>query len=201
MSSDLKRFLSRLLDTNPDTRITVDEITRDPWFRKGPYKEMRFYDEDFDGKIEKDESMTSLNAFDLISFSSGLDLSGLFDGSSCSVAAGERFVLGESPEKVVGKVEEVVGKEDGLRLKKRKEWGVDVKGQNGNLVVSVEVYRLTDSLVVLEVKREAGEGGRYNDMWEKKIKPELLGQPEGHVAEKDYRIGKKEEVKHGCNNA
>ncbi|KAK3024386.1 hypothetical protein RJ639_043290 [Escallonia herrerae] len=183
MSSDLKRFLSRLLDTNPDTRITVDEITRDPWFRKGPYKEMRFYDEDFDGKIEKkDESMTSLNAFDLISFSSGLDLSGLFDGSSCSVAAGERFVLGESPEKVIGKVEEVVGKEDGLRLKKRKEWGVDVKGQNGNLVVSVEVYRLTDSLVVLEVKREAGDGGRYNDMWEKKIKPELFGQPEGHVA-------------------
>ncbi|KAK2996920.1 hypothetical protein RJ639_026610 [Escallonia herrerae] len=182
MSSDLKRFLSRLLDTNPDTRITVDEITRDPWFRKGPYKEMRFYDEDFDGKIEKDESMTSLNAFDLISFSSGLDLSGLFDGSSCSVAAGERFVLGESPEKVVGKVEEVVGKEDGLRLKRRKEWGVDVKGQNGNLVVSVEVYRLTDSLVVVEVKREAGEGGRYNDLWEKKIKPELLDQPEGQVA-------------------
>ncbi|KAE8688793.1 CBL-interacting serine/threonine-protein kinase 11 [Hibiscus syriacus] len=30
MSSDLKRFLSRLLDTNPDTRITIHEIFNDP---------------------------------------------------------------------------------------------------------------------------------------------------------------------------
>ncbi|KAK2987444.1 hypothetical protein RJ640_018581 [Escallonia rubra] len=39
-----------------------------------------FYEEDFNGKIEKEnQTMTSLNAFDLISFSSDLDL---FDGSN-----------------------------------------------------------------------------------------------------------------------
>ncbi|KAL2458409.1 CBL-interacting serine/threonine-protein kinase 11 [Forsythia ovata] len=34
MSSDLKRFLSRHIDTNPTSRITIDEIRRDPWFKK-----------------------------------------------------------------------------------------------------------------------------------------------------------------------
>ena len=74
-SSDLKRFLSRLLDTNPEKRITIDEMMRDPWFKKG-YKEVNFYDEEV--KVEEFK-VTELNAFDIISFSSGLNLSGLFD--------------------------------------------------------------------------------------------------------------------------
>ncbi|KAL2456743.1 CBL-interacting serine/threonine-protein kinase 11 [Forsythia ovata] len=40
MSSDLKQFLSRLLDTNPTSRITIDEIRCDPWFKKG-FKEIK----------------------------------------------------------------------------------------------------------------------------------------------------------------
>ncbi|GMP89910.1 hypothetical protein CsSME_00041279 [Camellia sinensis var. sinensis] len=52
MSSELKRFLSRLLDTNPEKRITVDEITRHPWFKKD-YKAINFYEEQFDIKHNK----------------------------------------------------------------------------------------------------------------------------------------------------
>ncbi|KAJ6745124.1 CBL-INTERACTING SERINE/THREONINE-PROTEIN KINASE 14 [Salix purpurea] len=43
MSTDLKRFLSRLLNTNPETRITIDEILKDPWFKRGKHKEVNFY--------------------------------------------------------------------------------------------------------------------------------------------------------------
>ena len=46
MSPELRRFLSKLLDTNPETRITVDGMTRDPWFKKG-YKELKFHEEDY----------------------------------------------------------------------------------------------------------------------------------------------------------
>uniref|UniRef100_A0A5B6ZCI9 non-specific serine/threonine protein kinase n=1 Tax=Davidia involucrata TaxID=16924 RepID=A0A5B6ZCI9_DAVIN len=182
MSPDLKRFLCRLLDTNPETRITIDEIIRDPWFKKG-YKEVKFHDEDFDLKVDKEEQSvtTSLNAFDLISFSSGLNLSGLFDHSCNSADDGERFVLAEVPEKVIEKVEEVA-KEENLTLKRRKEWGVDLEGQNGNLVVGIEVYLLTDSLVVVEVRRRAGNAAVYNEVWKKKIKQRLIGQPETQVA-------------------
>ncbi|KAG9143427.1 hypothetical protein Leryth_022993 [Lithospermum erythrorhizon] len=44
MSSELKRFMSRIFDVNPLTRITIDEIKRDPWFKKG-FKDVKFYDE------------------------------------------------------------------------------------------------------------------------------------------------------------
>ncbi|CAF2285406.1 unnamed protein product [Brassica napus] len=88
MSPDLKRFVSRLLDINPETRITIDEILKDPWFVKGGVKNIKFYhDQDFDKVKEKGEPVVkSLNAFDLISFSSGLDLSGLFAGGGVRLA-------------------------------------------------------------------------------------------------------------------
>ncbi|KAL2892889.1 CBL-interacting protein kinase 19, partial [Bienertia sinuspersici] len=35
MSPGLKNLLGRLLDTNPDTRITIQEKIDDPWFKKG----------------------------------------------------------------------------------------------------------------------------------------------------------------------
>ncbi|XWS74430.1 hypothetical protein CRYUN_Cryun02cG0215400 [Craigia yunnanensis] len=171
MSSDLKRFLSRLLDSNPETRITIHEILKDPWFRKG-YKEPKFHEEH--AKVDKDEpQVTSLNAFDLISFSSGLDLSGLFNNSHDSVSGGERFVSRETPEKLVEKVEEFA-KGERLRVKRRKEWGVELEGQNGNFVIAIEVYRLTDELVVVEAKRIGGDAQCYRDTWNYKMRPALM---------------------------
>ncbi|KAJ8751302.1 hypothetical protein K2173_016484 [Erythroxylum novogranatense] len=173
MSHDLKRLLSRLLDTNPDTRITVDEIVRDPWFRKGGYKEIKFYDDEI--KVDKEQTgVTSLNAFDLISFSWGLDLSGLFDESYNAVDDGERFVSSESAERVIEKVEEWA-KAAKLRVKRKKELGLEVHGRNGILMMELEVYRLTEELVVVEVKRKGGDAKCYREIWKNKLKPVLCG--------------------------
>lgn len=181
MSPDLKRFLSRLLDTNPETRITVDEILRDPWFTKGGLYDpatINFYDEDTekleDDDDDKDGNKMSLNAFDIISFSSGLDLSGLFDPSYNSVEDGQRFLSRESPEEIVAKIEEFA-KTEKLRMKKRKELGLEIQGQNGNLVIGIEFYRLTDGLVVVEARRKGGDHGPYKDMWRNKLRPLLTG--------------------------
>ncbi|KAK9279909.1 hypothetical protein L1049_013593 [Liquidambar formosana] len=173
ISADLKRFLCRLLDTNPETRKTIDEILRDPWFKKG-YKEIKFHEEDdFGCKSDKeDRDVTNLNAFDLISFSSGLDLSGLFDDSYNLVDNGERFVSAESPEKIIEKIEEIAKVED-VTVKRKKEWGVELEGRRGNFVMGVEVYRLTESLVVAEVRRRNGDAMAYNEMWRIKLRPEL----------------------------
>lgn len=180
MSSDLKRFLSRLLDTNPEKRITVDEITRHPWFKKD-YKAINFYEEEFDIKHDKEERAgSSLNAFDIISFSSGLDLSGLFDESAEN---GERFVSAESPKKIIEKVEEVVKVDNVVRLKKKKEWGVELEGLNGNFLIGLEVFPLTDNLVVVEVRPTGSSGCMYNQVWKNKIRPELISlQQEQQVA-------------------
>lgn len=182
MSSDLRRLLSRLLDTNPETRIIVDQIIHDPWFKKGGLKELRFYDSDYyDGIVDdstKDEGQergSNLNAFDIIAFSAGLDLSGLLDDSYDSVNDGERFVSRDSPEKLIERVEEFA-KAENLKVKKKKEWGLGLEGYNGNLLLGVDVFRLTDELVVVEAKRKGGDAGCYGNVWKAKLRPKLVAQ-------------------------
>lgn len=183
MSSDLKRFLSRLLDTNPATRITIDQIINDPWFKKGGIKRLKFHNDDDDEiKFDKEEpNVKSLNAFDIISFSSGLDLSGLLDGPDNSGGIGERFVSGKMPERLIEKVEEFA-KVEKLKVKRKKEWGVELVGQNGNLHVGIEVYRLTEELVVVEVRRSGGDAACFNNVWKDKLRPQLVSQPEVQVS-------------------
>ncbi|KAH7514735.1 CBL-interacting serine/threonine-protein kinase 14 [Ziziphus jujuba] len=170
-SPDLRRFISRLLDTNPKTRITVDQILQDPWFTRG-YKEVNFYSENFD--LSDQDNDKGLNAFDLISFSSGFDLSGLFSNSDIS-DCGERFVSAESPQRIVERVEEV-GKSVGLVVMRKDDWaGARLEGHNGNFIAVLEIHRLTEKLVVVEVKAMERNDGITEQIWKDKLRPQLRG--------------------------
>ena len=173
-SADLRFLLSRLLDTNPATRITMDEILRDPWFRKGGCKEINFHDEQIGSgsNVDAAEKITDLNAFDIISFSSGLDLSGLFEQSPNAAEDGKRFVTAEAPEKLIEKVEEI-GKSESLAVRRKMECGLELEGQIGKLAIWFEVYRLTKELVVVEAKRKDGDTVAFRDMWMNKLRPQL----------------------------
>lgn len=170
MSPDVKRILSRLLDTNPATRITIEEIIKDPWFRKG-LKFIKLAGEEED---KASSSSNCLNAFDLISFSAGLDISGLFKSNN-PVDDLERTVVEQSPESVMERIEEMAKKEN-FKLRKKKGWGIEIKEQNGKLTINVDIYRLTERFVIVEVKREAGNGDLYTDLWRNKLKAVILGQ-------------------------
>ncbi|KAJ4978808.1 hypothetical protein NE237_009588 [Protea cynaroides] len=178
-STKLRILLSRLLDKNPETRITIDEILHDPWFKEGGFKKPEVYEDgdedDFFGLKDADKEQQSvklLNAFDIISFSSGFDLSGLFKESG-KLVHWERFVSAETPERIIEKVEEV-GKRMGMSVKKKKEcWLIAMVGRNHNLKVRIEVYRLTETLVVVEVKKKGGDAGSSEGVWSTKIRPEL----------------------------
>ncbi|XP_010414277.1 PREDICTED: CBL-interacting serine/threonine-protein kinase 11-like [Camelina sativa] len=179
MSPDLKRFVSRLLEINPEKRITIDEILVDPWFVKGGLEQIKFHDEiEKDRKIEL-EGVKSLNAFDLISYSSGLDLSGLFDGCSSSgggsIGESERFLSEKTPEMLAEEVE-VFAKEENLRMKKKgdEECGFEMEGQNGKFVIGICVSRLNDLLVVVEARRRGGDADCYKEMWNDKLKVRLI---------------------------
>ncbi|KAJ7961107.1 Non-specific serine/threonine protein kinase [Quillaja saponaria] len=189
-SPDLRRLISQLLDTNPDTRITVDGIIHDPWFRQG-YKEVDFHDEelnwkdcygkdfpDDDGDVDK-TTTKSLNAFDLISFSSGIDLSGLFEITDRV----ERFVSEESPERIMEKVKEVTKKES-VTVEKDCDCGVKLEGQHGKFVILIFIYRLTEKLNVVEINKREIEVGCSEHIWKDKLRPQLLQltyKPEGPV--------------------
>ncbi|GAV77171.1 Pkinase domain-containing protein/NAF domain-containing protein [Cephalotus follicularis] len=183
-SPDLKSLLHCLLDTNPETRITVDEIFHDPWFNKGGLKDceaIKFHLEDLNFDLKEDR-IESLNAFDIISFSSGFDLTGLF-GDVETPVGGERFVSGESPERIVERVEEVAQVEK-LKVVKKKEWGARLEGQNGNLVVVVEINRLTEKLVVVEINKRVMDYQSGQQIWQDNLREglsDLIYQPEVQV--------------------
>ncbi|KAL1360079.1 hypothetical protein HN51_005425 [Arachis hypogaea] len=150
ISCGLRNLISRLLDVNPETRITVDEIMQDPWFNSGGYKLNRVLVEE--PEWEKSQiKIKTLNAFDLISFSTGLDMSGLFVNNGVLNHV-ERFVLREKVERILEKVDELAKGTNLTVTRNEKCEGARLEGQDGNLVALVLVYRLTDELVVVEVK-------------------------------------------------
>lgn len=176
-SPELKRLLLRLLDTNPKSRITVDEIINDPWFKIGykpvefhhDYLELKEYDDDSDASTSTGDNLKVMNAFDIISFSSGYNLSGLFIDRD----DGERFLSTASPEKIIQTVVEVAEGER-LTVVKRKEWCVKVVGgYNCNFVMVVELKRLTEEHVVVEVRLRESEVGPSHRIWKDKIRPGL----------------------------
>ncbi|GJW95462.1 CBL-interacting serine/threonine-protein kinase 14-like protein [Tanacetum coccineum] len=175
-SPELKNFLSRLLDTNPDTRITVQEILSHPWFKIG-YKEARVSSNNFEMK----EDVGNLNAFDIISFSSGYNLAGLFEEQD----DGEMFLSVVEPEVIIERVAEVATVER-LTVVMRKEWCVQIDGGHYcNFTLTMEVKQLTEELVVVEVRwKEKSKTEPGLETWKDKIRPQLTSliyQPAGSV--------------------
>ncbi|XP_072967417.1 CBL-interacting protein kinase 19-like [Typha angustifolia] len=214
-SSDLSKLLSRLLDTNPETRITIPEIMDNRWFKKG-FRQIKFYIEDdqfhsvddgftddegsgpsdrppddaaSESGSESDSSVAScpatlseerrrtlprpasLNAFDIISFSRGFDLSGLFEERGEET----RFISGEPVSTIITKLEEIA-KVVSFSVRK-KDWRVSLEGtregEKGPLTIGAEIFELTPSLVVVEVKKKAGDRDEYEEFCNKELKPGL----------------------------
>lgn len=197
---ELTKLLTRVLDTNPDTRLTIPGIMEFRWFKKG-FKHIKFYIEDDkvcnvedidqpDDESLSDHSLSesenevetrrkfatlprpaSLNAFDLISFSPGFDLSGLFEEGG----DGARFVSGEPVSKIISKLEEIA-KVVSFTVRK-KDCRVSMEGSRegvkGPLTIAAEIFELTPKLVVLEVKKKGGDRGEYEDFCNKELKPGL----------------------------
>lgn len=183
-SPELRRLLSRLLDTNPATRITVDEILHDPWFRRGLEEErmsrLMRYREDVEEQISKidiknndDDDDRDLNAFDIISLSFGFDLSRFFKPATAA-AARQRFVSAGPVDAMLDRLEKV-GKEEDLVVRRRRgekgRGGAAVEVGMGILVAWVEVFRLSMELVVVEVERGGGvEAARWSlEFWRERL--------------------------------
>lgn len=199
---DLTRLVTRLLDTNPQTRISIPEIMENRWFKKG-FKQIKFYVEDdklcnIDDKVDKFDDIdafsdysvsesdsevetrrrnaslprpASLNAFDIISFSPGFDLSGLFEEKGDEA----RFVSGAPVSKIISKLEEIARLVSFTVRKKdcRVSLEGSREGEKGPLTIAAEIFELTPSLVVLEVKKKAGDKAEYDQFCNIELRPGL----------------------------
>jgi 5'-AMP-activated protein kinase catalytic alpha subunit len=194
-SPEMCRLLSRMLDPNPKTRISITKIMENSWFRKGfdsnavtiknevtgldPLAADVTFDscenDSAPAEAKKELSQpTDLNAFDIISLSSGFDLSGLF--AKDNQKKEKKFISMHSASTITSKLEDIARL---LKLKvKKKDGGLlklegSEKGRKGALSIDTEIFEFTPSFHLVEVKSSSGDTLEYLQILENGIRPAL----------------------------
>ncbi|XP_048134257.1 CBL-interacting serine/threonine-protein kinase 6 [Rhodamnia argentea] len=181
-SSDARRLVTKLLDPNPSTRITIAKVMESSWFKKSVPKTIRTKQElefeAFDGAdaAEKPKKQSeTLNAFHIISLSEGFDLSPLFEEKKREEKEEMRFATTRPASSVISRLEEVA--KAGKFSIKKSESKVKLQGQEtgrkGKLGIAAEIFAVTPSLLVVEVKKDNGDTLEYNQFCSKELRPAL----------------------------
>ncbi|KAK4606842.1 hypothetical protein RGQ29_000898 [Quercus rubra] len=190
---EVRRLLSKMLDPNPNTRAPMAKIRESSWFRKGlsskrtsPERKSKDVSPDMDASVpcesssmasdSKQESAKppSLNAFDIISLSAGFDLSGLFEVDSRRKEA--RFASSKPASVIIYKLEEI-GKRLKMKVMKKEAGLLKLEGlkegRNGILSIDAEIFEVTPSLHLVEVKKANGDTLEYQQVFTENIRPAL----------------------------
>ncbi|KAF8719278.1 hypothetical protein HU200_023977 [Digitaria exilis] len=188
-SKDLTSLLNRLLDTNPETRITVAQIMESRWFQKG-FRPVRFYVENdqVHSLAEDENEVPELGPSEPLpqppqpqqeddGDDSGILPSHIVIGREKTTHwisyTAMRFVSAQPMQTIIRKLEEIA-KVKSFAIR-RKDWRVSLEGtresEKGPLTIGAEVFELTSSLVVVEVKMKAGDREEYEDFCERELKP------------------------------
>ncbi|XP_077238077.1 CBL-interacting serine/threonine-protein kinase 6-like [Tasmannia lanceolata] len=178
-SSESRRLITKLLDPNPNTRITIAKLMDSSWFKKSipksvKIKEEKEIEEEDDLMSLKGKELETLNAFHIISLSEGFDLSPLFEEKKM-VKEEMRFGTSEPASSVISKLEGL-GRAMKFSVKKsetRVKLQGQEKGRKGKLGISADIFSLAPSFVVVEVKKDAGDTLEYNDFCRKELRPAL----------------------------
>lgn len=178
-----QKMIRRILDPNPVTRATVAEIKANEWFRQG-YVPSNPEDEEDDVYIDEEalsihdeldgeESQklpgcpTLINAFQLIGMSSYLDLSGFFEKEDVFERK-IRFTSNLSPKELLENIENIVTAM-GYSVQKKNGKLKMVQGQTGprSLSVKAEVFEISPSLYVVELRKTFGDTTVYRELCNK----------------------------------
>ncbi|XP_024012114.1 CBL-interacting serine/threonine-protein kinase 2 isoform X2 [Eutrema salsugineum] len=186
---EAKRLLCKMLDPNHETRITISRIKESSWFRKGlQLKQKRMGKQVREanpmeaggsgpgdsGENHEPPQLGNLNAFDIIALSSGFDLAGLF-GEVYNTRE-SRFASRKPASEIISKLEEVA---KGLKLKIRKQDAGLFKlegskeGKKGALSIDAEIFQVTQTFHLVEVKKCNGDTMEYQKLVEEDLKPAL----------------------------
>lgn len=192
---EVRRLLSKILDPNPNTRISIAKIMDNSWFRRGlPPKPRIIQSEvkeptpiDVDAVFGPNASSSSsteskqelakpsnLNAFDIISLSAGFDLSGLFEETEQKKEV--RFTSNKPSSIIISKLEEIAKR---LRLKVKKKDGGLLKmegskaGRKGHLGIDAEIFEIAPHFHMVEMKKSSGDTLEYKKMLKQDIRPAL----------------------------
>ncbi|CAA3030435.1 CBL-interacting serine threonine- kinase 1-like [Olea europaea subsp. europaea] len=182
LSPGAKSLIKRILDPNPHTRITMAEIKEDLWFKQD-YTPVDPIEEETEENASDDEassihepldaekdpeSPSVINAFQLIGMSSCLDLSGFFEKEDVSERK-IRFTSNHSRKALLESIENTV-LQMGYQVQKKngKLKVIQVhKGQKspGILSVTAEVFEISPSLYVVELRKSCGDPTVYRQVF------------------------------------
>ncbi|KAF4393952.1 hypothetical protein G4B88_025921, partial [Cannabis sativa] len=198
---EVRKLISKMLDPNPRTRISIEKIMDNSWFRKGLEKKPVIVEKDDENEppspIDTDaifgcnEDMSSatttttdlkpdlakpcnLNAFDIISYSSGFDLSGLFVENERKKEM--RFTSDKPAFAIISKLEDIAKR---LRLKiKKKDGGLlklegSKEGRKGVVEIDTEIFEITPHFHLVEMKKSNGDTLEYQKIMKQDIRPGL----------------------------
>ncbi|KAL8225458.1 hypothetical protein R6Q57_018019 [Mikania cordata] len=176
-----KSLIHRILDQNPETRICIEDIKNDEWFKKNyvPARLLEYEDVNLDDvnavfddsedegadeqNADEDTGPLSLNAFDMIILSQGLNLASMFDRGQDSVKHITRFIS-QKPAKIVLSSMEVVSQSMGFKTHIR-NYKMRVEGlsssKTSHFSVILEVFQVTSSFVMVDIEKATGDGAEY----------------------------------------
>lgn len=158
-----RRLISKLLDPNPDTRLSIEGLMNHPWFKRSLSLDSQLTLLNSlttpTCHLTSSNSMPAVNAFDLISLSSGLDLSGLFaEGKRKKDIV--RFTSVESVQTILQRINEA-GEKLGYVVGKRKsdkESSVNLlQHLPGFVMLSVVLSEVVAPLLLVELTVETGD--------------------------------------------
>ncbi|ONK67289.1 uncharacterized protein A4U43_C06F18610 [Asparagus officinalis] len=174
-STSAKKLIKRILDPNPQTRITISEVIENEWFKKG-YQPPSFETVDVNlddvhsifnesGELanlvveRRDERPSVMNAFELISTSQGLNLGTLFEKPMGLVKRETRFTSKLPADEILSKIEQAatpLGFNVEKRNYKLKLQG-EKSGRKGHLSIATEVFEVAPSLCMVELRKAKGD--------------------------------------------
>jgi 5'-AMP-activated protein kinase, catalytic alpha subunit len=192
-STELKDLLYKILDPDPSSRISISRIKRSAWYRKPIEVHAKKSEAETTNKTVTGEATTSgsaecstsegnqgslrlpnLNAFDIISLSTGFDLSGFFDYMYSRKE--HRFSTRQPAAVVFTKLKELARR---LKLKvKKKENGTlklaaPKEGKKGILELDADIFEVAPSLLLVELKKTNGDTLEYQKLVKEEIRPAL----------------------------
>ncbi|CAL0307700.1 unnamed protein product [Lupinus luteus] len=194
---EVRRLLRKMLDPNPDTRISITKIKESSWYRKGLSATSRQTrrlgknktasaavtnhpcqcdESDSLAAEARQESVvpTSINAFDIISLSPGFDLSRIFEDEFQKRET--RFSSRQRASAIVSKLEEIAKR---LKLKINRSAAGLLKleglneGRKGILSIDAEIFEVTPSFHMVEVQKSNGDTLEYQKILNEDIRPAL----------------------------
>ncbi|CAH8358775.1 unnamed protein product [Eruca vesicaria subsp. sativa] len=206
---EVRRLLCKMLDPNPETRISIAKIRESSWFRKGLHMKQKKMEkrvretnsaeasaagtsENGDNLVREENNSdqpTSINAFDIIASSAGFDLTGLF--GDVYDKRESRFTSQKPASVIISKLEEVAQR---LKLSIRKrEAGLfkletSKEGRKGKLSMDAEIFQVTPTFHMVEVKKDNGDTLEYQKLVKEDLRPALADIVWVWQSDKDEQI-------------